>query len=61
MRLHRAGECHLVPGVDYKGFRVLGSSKPSREHYDAACKLCFKSELDLIVQLSSGDYSSSES
>ena len=60
-RLHRTGDCHLVPGVDYKDFRVLGSSRPSCEHYDAACKFCFKLDDALAMESSSGDTSSSNS
>ena len=57
-RLHRAGDCHMVPGVDYMEFRVLGSCRPSSEHFDAACKLCFKFERTPVTEPSSGDTSS---
>ena len=43
-RLHRMGDCHLVPGTDNKSFMNLGSERPSREHFDTACRLCFKSD-----------------
>ena len=37
-RLHRAGDCHVVPGVDYRSFEVLGSAFSSTERFDAPCK-----------------------
>ena len=39
-RLHRVGDCHLVPGVDYKDFRTLGADRPTRENFDVACRCC---------------------
>ena len=43
-RLHRMGDCHLMPGTDYNNFRCLGSQRPPSEHFDAACRWCFKSD-----------------
>ena len=58
-RLHRVGERHLVPGTDYKSFRALGADRPSHEHYDAACRWCFKSDQFEDVAISSSDGESS--
>ena len=41
-RLHRVGDCHLVPGKDYSCFETLGPAFPSTERFDAPCKWCFK-------------------
>ena len=58
-RLHRVGDCHLEPGVDYKDFRTLGADRPSHEHYDAACRWCFKSDQFEDVEISSSSAGSS--
>ena len=58
-RLHRIGDCHLVPGVDYADVRALGSNAPSREQYDASCKWCFKPEAGLEAVHSSSESSES--
>ena len=43
-RLHRIGECSLVPGVDYRAFEVLGYDEPGTLLYSARCRNCFKSQ-----------------
>ena len=59
-RLHRVGDCHLEPGVDYKDFRSLGAERPSSEHFDATCRWCFKScQFEDVANSSSSDDSSS--
>ena len=40
-RLHRIGECSLVPGVDYRAFEVLGFDEPCASSYSARCRNCF--------------------
>ena len=41
-RLHRRGNCPLVPGVDYKYFENLGSRPPEPDLYHDFCKHCWK-------------------
>ena len=43
-RLHRFGECSLVPGVDYRSFEVLGSEEPGATAYPARCRNCFRAQ-----------------
>ena len=42
-RLHQVGNCPLVPGADYAGFKVCGELAPEVSAYDATCKHCFGS------------------
>ena len=59
-RLHRVGDCHLEPGIDYKDFRTLDTDRPSPEHYDAACRWCFKLvQFEDVASSSSSEDSSS--
>ena len=59
-RLHKVGECHMVPGVYYFRFESFGSACPTSEHYDAPCMICFKSaDVELDDSSSAGESSSS--
>ena len=58
-RLHRIGECSLVPGVDYRAFEVLGSEEPGTALYSTRCRNCFKAQ-PICVHASEATDSSSE-
>ena len=40
-KLHHYGACRLIPGIDYKEFRVRGDLMPPRNEVDSRCKRCF--------------------
>ena len=58
-RLHKVGECYLIPGVDYIKYSAFGSTCPTSESYDATCKLCFKTAGAVLGEASSDSDSSS--
>ncbi len=41
--LHKIGLCYRRPGVHYKQFRVVGSSRPATSEYDDYCRDCWRS------------------
>ena len=58
-RLHKVGECYLIPGVDYIKYSAFGPTCPTSESYDATCKLCFKTAGAVLGEVSSDSDSSS--
>ena len=41
-RLHRLGQCRLVPGIDYLHFEELGTDLPEAGLYDCYCCWCWR-------------------
>ena len=41
--LHRLGQCHRVPGLDYMQYEYAGSSMPNSDAFDQTCSWCAKS------------------
>ena len=60
-RLHQVGSCHLVPGIDYKSFEILGHECPSPELYKDFCRRCWPKASDGGTLTPRGTTSSSSS
>ena len=54
-RLHKVGECPLLPGVDYREYEAFGASMPHASKFAALCRRCFKEGVP--ATLSSSDES----
>ena len=46
-RLHQMGSCSYRPGLDSRLFEELGAEMPHVSHYDARCKSCFRTVLEV--------------
>ena len=40
--LHDLGLCYMLPGLDLQQYLYLGTSMPSREHFEQMCERCAK-------------------
>ena len=60
-RLHLGGECWRIPGRDYAEFSEHGDVLPAPNECHAACKQCFPSGVEPMIQASSSDGSSETS
>ena len=43
-RLHYAGACPRVPGLDYKNFEEMGLSLPDASEYNDYCRSCWRGD-----------------
>ncbi len=43
-RLHLMGACHMLPGLDYTNYVVVGDKCPSNDQYDDYCRHCWRGE-----------------
>ena len=39
--LHKGGECHRIPGVQYENFVACGAALPKSDSYSRVCRDCF--------------------
>ena len=57
--LHHLGSCYMLPGLDFQAYVYLGTSMPSRSHYEQICKRCAKAGTTTRDDASSGTETSS--
>ncbi len=43
-RLHLMGACHMLPGIDYTNYVVIGDKCPSNDQYDDYCRHCWRGD-----------------
>ncbi len=43
-RLHLMGACHMLPGIDYTNYIVIGDQCPSNDQYDDYCRHCWRGD-----------------
>ncbi len=43
-RLHLMGACHMMPGIDYTNYIVIGDQCPSNDQYDDYCRHCWRGD-----------------
>ena len=57
--LHHLGSCYMLPGLDFQAYVYLGTSMPSRCHFEQICKRCAKAGTTARDDASSGTETSS--
>ncbi len=43
-RLHLMGACHMLPGLDYSNYIVVGDKCPGNDQYDDYCRHCWRGD-----------------